>query len=146
MKRVFLIILILFLLLTTCTKPDSNNLLKADNVTIGYGFSSYAMFGADQEVVDNLLSHFNSLSFKRTAKQMDPATAFHVNFSYKGKGVKSFWVDKNGVFWLDGKTECFTVSSGDLNYQYIKTVYEDSQNISARQATKAHFRVNTYDL
>jgi len=131
--------LIFFLLLTGCT-PISNNRLKVDNVTIGYGFSSYAMFGADQRIVDNLLSHFNSLSFERTSQQMDPATAFHVYFSYKGKGVKSFWVDKYGVFWLDGKTECFKVSSGGLNYQYLKAVYEDSQNISARQAVQGRVR------
>ena len=132
--------LILFLLLTGCTTPNCHNRLKADNVTIGYGFSSYAMFGADQRIVDNLLSHFNSLSFERTARQMDPSTAFHVYFSYKGKGVKSFWVDKNGVFWLDGKTECFKVSSGDLNYQYLKAVYEDSKNISTRQAAQGRVR------
>ena len=45
--------LILFLLLTGCTTPNSHNKLKADNITIGYGFSSYAMFGADQRIVDN---------------------------------------------------------------------------------------------
>jgi len=132
LKRVFIIMLILFLLLTGCTKPNSNNRLKADNITIGYGFSSYAMFGTDQWIVDNLLSQFNSLSFERTAKQMDPSTAFYIYFSYKGMGVKSFWVDKNGVFWLDGETKSFKVSSGGLNYQYLKTIYEDSKNISAR--------------
>ena len=140
MKRVFLIMLILFLLLTGCTTPNSHNKLKADHVTIGYGFSSYAMFGADQRIVDNLLSHFNSLSFERTAKQIDLSTAFHVYLSYKGKSVKSFWADKNGVFWLDGKKKCFEVSSGDLNYEYLKAVYGDSKNISARQAAQGRVR------
>ncbi|MCB8814789.1 hypothetical protein [Desulfosporosinus shakirovi] len=146
MKRVFLIMLIIILLLTGCTTSDSNRTLTADNITIFYGCSSYAMFGADQRIVDNLLNQFNSLSFERTAQTIGLLTAFHVSFSYKGKGVNSFWVDKNGVFWLDGKTECFKVSSGDLNYQYIKAVYEDSKNISARPAAQGHVRVNSYEL
>lgn len=99
MKRVFLIMLILFLLLTGCIRSSSKT-LEADNITIGLSFSSYVMFGADQGIVDNLLSQFNSLSFEKTAEQIDLLTAFHVSFSYKGKGVKSFWVDKKGVFWL----------------------------------------------
>ncbi|AET69813.1 hypothetical protein Desor_4391 [Desulfosporosinus orientis DSM 765] len=139
MKRVFLIMLILFLLLTGCIRSSSKT-LEADNITIGLSFSSYVMFGADQGIVDNLLSQFNSLSFEKTAEQIDLLTAFHVSFSYKGKGVKSFWVDKKGVFWLDGTTECFKVSSGYLDYQYIKAVYEGSQNNSARQDVQGRIR------
>lgn len=138
--------LILFLLLTGCIRSSNSKTLEADNITIGLSFSSYIMFGADQGVVDNLLSQFNSLGFEKTAEQIDLLTALHVSFSYKGKGVKSFWVDKKGVFWLNGTTECFKASSGYLDYQYIKAVYEDSQNNSARQGTKGRVGGNTYEL
>jgi uncharacterized protein YebE (UPF0316 family) len=115
------------LLLIGCAKQESNNMIKADNITIGYGVSSYLMFGADQEVIDDLLHRFSSLSFEKTTEELDFMSAFHVNFSYNGKGIKSFWVDKNGVFWLDGKTQGYMVSSGTFDYQHLKTIYEDSR-------------------
>lgn len=127
MKRVFFIMMAVTLLLTGCVKPISNNMLKADNVLIGYGFSSYAMFGADQVVIDDLLNQFTSLSFERTTDEMDLASAFSVNFSYNLNGVKRFRVDKHGVFWLDGETQCYKVSSGSFDYQHLKAIYQDSK-------------------
>ena len=115
------------LLLTGCTKPESSNMIKADNITIGFAVSSYLMFGADQEVIDDLLTRFNALSFEKTTAELDFMSAFHVNFSLNDKGVKSFWVDKNGVFWLDGKTQCYKVSSGSFDYHDLKAIYEDSR-------------------
>ncbi|MEA4848737.1 MAG: hypothetical protein VB106_16020 [Clostridiaceae bacterium] len=135
MKRVFFVVLAAALLLSGCAKPESNNLIEADNITIVYGFSSYAMFGADQAVIDVLLSQFSSLSFEKTTEKMDLISAFHVNFSYNGKVVKSFWVDKNGVFWLDGETQCYKISSGSFDYQHLKTIYEDSKNTPAEKAS-----------
>ncbi|MHB8072339.1 hypothetical protein [Desulfosporosinus fructosivorans] len=129
MRRVFVIMLCVALLLTGCVKPESNNLLKADNLTIFYGVSSYAMFGADQAVIDDLLNQFSSLNFEKTTDKMDLASAFHVNFSYRGNYAKTFWVDKNAVFWLDGETQGYKISSGSFDYQHLKAIYEDSKKI-----------------
>lgn len=125
MKRVFFIMLAVALLLTGCAKPESNR-IKADNITIFYGFSSYAMFGADQAVIDDLLNKFSSLSFEKTTDEMDIGSAFRVNFSYAGNNVKSFCIDKKGVFWLDSETQGYKVSSGSFDYQHLKAIYEDS--------------------
>ena len=76
MKRVFFIMLVVALLLAGCVKLESNNMVKADNIMIFYGFSSYAMFGADQVVIDDLLNQFNSLNFKKTTDEMDLGSAF----------------------------------------------------------------------
>lgn len=127
MKRIFIIIVAVVLLLAGCAKQESNHVIKPDNITIGYAVSSYLMFGADQGVIDDLLNRFNSLSFEKTTEELDLMSAFHVNFSYNGKGVKSFWVDKNGVFWLDGKTQSYKISSGTFDYQHLKTIFEDSR-------------------
>lgn len=129
MKRVFFIMLVAALLQTGCTKPESSSMIKADDISIFYGVSSYAMFGADQLVIDDLLNRFNSLSFEKTTDEIDLLSAFHVNFSYNGNGVKRFWVDKNGIFGLDGETQCYKISSGSFDYQYLKAIYEDSKNI-----------------
>jgi hypothetical protein len=115
------------LLLSGCAKPESNDMIEADNITIFYGVSSYAMFSTDQEIIDDLLNRFNSLSFEKTTEEMDLISALHVSFSCNGKGVKRFLVDKNGVFWLNGKTQCYKISSGSFDYQHLKAIYEDSK-------------------
>lgn len=128
MKRVLSIMLVMALILAGCATPESNSRIKADNITIFYGFSSYAMFGADRGVIDDLLNRFNSLSFEKTTDEMDIGSAFHVNFSCNGNDAKSFWFDKNGVFRLNGKTQCYKVSSGSFDYEYVKAIYEDSKH------------------
>jgi hypothetical protein len=115
------------LLLTGCAKPESIDMIKADNITIFYGVSSHAMFGADQGVIDGLLNQFNALSFEKTTEELDLLSAFFVIFSHDGNDVKKIWVDKNGVFWLDGKTQCYKISSGSFDYQHLKAIYEDSR-------------------
>lgn len=134
MKRVFFIMLALALLLAGCIKLESNNMVKADNITIFYGFSSFTMFGADQVVIDDLLNQFNSLNFKKTTDEMDLGSAFIVNISSDWSGAKQFWVDRNGVFWLDGETQCYKISSGSFDYQHLKAIYEDSKNITLGQS------------
>lgn len=115
------------LLLAGCAKSEDKDMIKADDITIFYGVSSYAMFGADQGVIDELLNQFNSLSFEKTNEELDLLSAYFVIFSYDGSDVKKIWVDKNGVFWLDGKTQCYKVSSGSFDYQYLKAIYEDNR-------------------
>jgi AAA+ ATPase superfamily predicted ATPase len=129
LKRVFFILLTIVLLLTGCTKPESNKSIKADNITIFYGFSSYAKFGADQAVINDLLNQFNSLKFEKITCEMDRSSAFTVYFSFNGNAVKHFWVDKNGMFWLNGETQCYKVSSGSFDYQHLKAIYEGSKSI-----------------
>jgi len=128
LKRMIFVLLAASLLLAGCAKQESNDPIKADNITIFYGVSSYAMFSTDQSIIDDLLNRFSSLSFEKTAEKMELFSAYHVNFSYKGKSVKSFRVDKNGVFWLDGETQCYKISSGSFDYQHLKAIYNDSKN------------------
>ncbi len=128
LKRLFIIMLSLCFLMAACShQENNNNKMQADDILVFYGVSSYAMFGAKQEVINDLLNQFSTLSFKKTEDKMDVASAFNLIFSYKGKEVKRFWVDKNGVFWLDGNTECYKISSGSFDYLNLKTIYEDSK-------------------
>jgi hypothetical protein len=129
LKRIYFIMLAVVLLLTGCTKPENIKRIKADNITIFYGFSSYAMFGADQLVIDDLLNQFNSLHFEKSTEEMDRTSAFTVNFSYNGNAVNQFWVDKNGVFWLNGETQSYKVSSSSFDYHQLKVIYEGSNHV-----------------
>lgn len=134
MKRVLFIMLAVALLLAGCVKLESDNMVKGDNITIFYGFSSYAMFSADQVVIDDLLNQFNSLNFKKTTDEMDLGSAFIVNISSNWSGAKKFWIDRNGVFWLDGETQCYKISTGSFDYQHLKAIYEDSKTITLGQS------------
>ena len=61
-----------------------------------------------------------------------------MNISSNWSGVKKFWIDKNGVFWLDGETQCYKISSGSFDYQYLKAIYEDSKNITLWNGSVQH--------
>lgn len=74
----------------------------------------------------NLISRFTTKTVV-IWEELDFTSAFNLNFSSNGKSVKSFLVDKNGVFWLDGKTQCYKVSSGIFDYQHLKAIFEDSR-------------------
>lgn len=126
-KRTLILLLASAILFAGCAKSVGSMDIKADDVSIFYGVSSYALFSKDQGVIDDLLGRFSSLTFEKTNKQMDLISAFSVNFSYKGKNVKRFTVDKNGVFWLDGETQTFKVSKGSFDYGHLKEVYENSK-------------------
>lgn len=125
MKRTIMILMIAFiLLLSGCKKQVAETKISADGIRIGYGFSSYAMFEAEHSIIEDLLTRINSLTFEETADSLDLATAFSVDISLKGEGVKSIWVDSKGVFWLDGGVKCYRVKTGEFDYQYLKTIYE----------------------
>ncbi len=133
MKRASYILLAVSLLLAGCTRQESNTAIKADNISIFYGVSSYALFSADQTIIDDLLGRFSALSFRKTAAKMDLQSAFSVNFYYVGEAVKSFWVDENCVFWLDGDTQCYKVASGSFDYLHLKGLYIGSRSRQAIQ-------------
>jgi hypothetical protein len=128
MKRIFAVLLAFIFLLPGCARKNNSNIITPDNIVIGYGVSSYAMFGAEQTVIDDLFERLNSLTFEKTSDEIDLMSTIMINFSRKGKSIKRFSVDKNGIFWLDGETQCYKISSGSFDYEYIKKIYEDSQH------------------
>jgi hypothetical protein len=137
MNRIFVVLLAFIFLLPGCAKQNNSNVstqnnantLTVDDITIFYGVSSYAMFGAEQTVIDDLFERLNSLTFEKTSDEIDLMSTFMVNFSAEGKDVKRFSVDKNGIFWLDGGTQCYKISSGSFDYEYLKKIYENSQHV-----------------
>jgi hypothetical protein len=69
------------------------------------------------------------LSFEPTDKQMDIPTMFSICFSEGEKQIAEVCIDKNGVFWIDGNTECLKLSSGTFNYNDTQDIYEKSGKI-----------------
>ena len=129
MKNIVIMILVCVLGLAGCSSPKpAFHVEKADGIVVMYGFSSYAMFGASQDVLDSLTNQLNSLSFAQTDEQMDFPTQFLVTLSDGKKDIAKFSVDENGVFQLDGQTQNHKVSSGSFDYTYLKEAYENSKN------------------
>lgn len=126
MKRFFCVFLASALLLAGCAKPAADS-IKADQVSVFYGVSSYALFSEDQKVIRELIDSYNGLSFEKTEAELDFISAFSVILSYEGKNVIKFTVDKYGVFWLDGDTQCYKVASGSFDYARLKSIYEDTE-------------------
>jgi hypothetical protein len=128
MKRIFAALMTFIFLFSGCAKKNNTNVSTPDDIVIGYGISSHAMFGAEQTVIDDLFERLNSLTFEKTSDEIDLMSTIMINFSRKGKSVKRFSVDKNGIFWLDGETQCYKISSGSFDYEYIKKIYDDSRH------------------
>jgi hypothetical protein len=100
---------------------------NVDDVSITFGLSSYAMFGAEEDTIQDLLTSFSNLILEPTDDEMDTTTMLSIHFSHNEKSVVSVNVDEHGVFWLDGDTKSYKVSSGSFDYEFIKNVYIDSQ-------------------
>jgi hypothetical protein len=126
LKKV-LVLIFLFTILTLCGRQNAEEIDSKKEITIFYGVSSYAMFGAEQTVIDDLLGQFNSLTFEKTNEDLDLFSSFHVSISNSESDIKRFWVDKNGIFWLNGETQSYKISSGSFDYEHLKAIYEDSK-------------------
>ncbi len=126
MKRVYIFLLVIFLF-AGCAKQNNINTKSVDNISIFYGVSSYAMFGAEQPIIDDLYEEFNSLTFEKTSEELNFMSAFMVCFYAEDQRIKSFHVDKNGVFQLDGDTQCYKVASGEFDYARLKEIFTASR-------------------
>lgn len=127
MNKVFTVLIGFIILLAGCAKQNNTKLSTPDNVVIGYSVSSYIMVGTEQTVIDDLFERLNSLTFEETSDEIDLMSTIMVNFSAEGKSIKRFGVDKNGIFWLDGETQCYKIKSGSFDYEYLKEIYDNSK-------------------
>lgn len=127
MKKAMISILIGCLIFSGCSGKTARTGTGKD-ITVYYGVSSYAMFGAEQAVIDKILGQYSSLRFEKTEDKLDLFTAFHVIIFNREKLLAKFWVDQNGVFWRNGETQDYKVISGSFDYKYLRTVYENSKN------------------
>ena len=106
---------------------NADDIKNADNVVIFYGLSSYAMAGCGENTLKTLLNCFNNLKFVTTDKQMDIPTKLSIYFAKEENQIAEVSVDKNGVFWLNGSTNCLKIASGTFNYNDVKDIYEKSK-------------------
>lgn len=134
MKKIYIlslivIILVLFSFTKYNTKKYSININAADNISIYYGLSSYAMFSSDENTIKTLSNHFNNLTFEPKKKEMDFPTMFIICFYKNEKQIAKITVDKNNIFRLNDNSKTLKLSSGTFNYDYIHDIYEESKKI-----------------
>jgi hypothetical protein len=104
--------------------PTKN--LVADEVSIFFSVMSYALFETDDEIVSELVNIYNSLDLEPVDAEMDIFSMLGVNFSNDGNHVAHLYVDKNGIFWLNGEIETYR-SVNDFPYDRIKEIYESGK-------------------
>lgn len=96
-----------------------------DDVVIFYGFSSYAMFGADSDTIKALANQLNSLTLAPSDKKTDFSSMLRITFYNDGDIIASVSVDKNSVFWINGNY--YEMASGTFNYDYAYKIYLESK-------------------
>lgn len=131
MKKLYIILAIFLLIFVFagCDKQETLiNIENADEISVFYGVSSYAPSYTDEKTLKSISNCLHELRFETTDKQMDQLTMFSLYFSKDGKKIASINADKNGVFWLNGKTDSLRIASGKFNYDDIKDIYEKSRN------------------
>lgn len=120
--------LVLVISTASCQPQAESPGLDADDVSIYFGVSSYAMFGADEETIHYLADTYQSLKVEPVAGEMDLMSMLTVTLFYENQQVASFSVDKNGTIWKDGGTQCYHAEGG-CDYDKIKQIYLNSRSV-----------------
>jgi hypothetical protein len=123
MKRVFAALLTILLTSTGCAKQQGSE----KDIVVGSPLSSYAMFGAEQHIIDYILAQYSTLEFKKTDRELDLLNTFMVSITADGKTLARFSVDKTLIFWIDGTATPYAVSSGTFDYVYLKNAFEENR-------------------
>lgn len=119
-KYAFVLMLLMVGGLLACGKTEKTYPV---DVAVYYGVSSYALFSSDESIVNELADFYDTLEVIETDEKLDLFTAYLVSFK-----CKKFWVDKNGVIWLDGDTKGYKKVSGSLDYDRIAEIYKGSMH------------------
>lgn len=109
-----------------CQQREEGSGLIVDDVAIYFGVNSYAMFGTDDETLHYLANTYRDLEVEPVTSEMDLTSMLTVNLFHKEQQVASFSVDKNGVIWKDGGTQCYRAQGG-CDYGKIKQIYLNSK-------------------
>ncbi len=99
----------------------------ADDVTIFYSYSSYAMFGTDPETLALLKNMCSDLTLTPVDRKLDLGTAFTLYFSRDGEQTATISVDEAGIFQLNGSAETMRLAGGAFDYTLLKNIYEQSK-------------------
>lgn len=123
------ITLVIVFTVTGCKIKDiTTSDISADNVSIYYGTSSYAMFEVSEAVISELQDAYNNLTFQSTNAKIDMSTMYNIVFYKNGQQIASLSVDQNGVFMLNGDTARYKKKSGNLNYSRITEIYNNAKS------------------
>ena len=104
--------------------------MTADHITIGNSISSYAMFGAPQEVIDEMLETYAQMELSPTSDKPELEKELSVTLSNGDITVIRFSIDSKGVVTLsdDNNINYYRCENGASIYQRIKEIYNNSRN------------------
>ncbi|MFA5153729.1 MAG: hypothetical protein WC554_14305 [Clostridia bacterium] len=97
-------------------KTDYENMQAA----VYYGFSSYALFTDNDEVVKELYDGYYNMKTELTEEELDFTSAFYVVV-----GDVSFFMDKNGCIKLNDADYTVRDTADSISYDRLKQIYND---------------------
>lgn len=95
-------------------------------VTIGGAILSRILMTTDQWVVMMVTRAFDSLRIQPCDREMDFLTVYSVSL-----GDRTLSIDKNGYVTLSDREGVYTVTGGDLSYEWVDEIYHHTANDSA---------------
>ncbi|SFR59442.1 hypothetical protein [Anaeromicropila populeti] len=105
-----------------------NQLTDVKDVAIYYGYSSWAMFGADDETKKLLYNMYQTSEMEPTGLDINVESQFTISFTLDGEQIR--WiVDKNGIV-LDEEGHRHQITNDSFNYETIKSIYKNSKTDS----------------
>jgi len=125
---VFIFLVAALVSLGACAMQENPEPLDADQVNIFYGVSSWAMFGADEAIVAQLVEMYNNLELQKTEDELDFLTAFAITFYKDDETVGGLVVDENGLCRLAGADTVYKILFDSLDYGAVRAIYENSMD------------------
>ena len=130
MKRSLLLILVMLLCISAfsgCTRIE--DLSSANKIEITkYDTASnsgdvYSITVTDKDQVAHICENLNSLRMKEMGYNKPTAIEYTLKFSRSGKQLQTISITAHG--WIDYNGDFYTVESGELDIEYIKSLFSD---------------------
>ena len=130
MKRSLLFILVILLCfpaLSGCAKIE--DLSSANKIEITkYDTASdsgdlYNVTVTDTDQVAHICENLNSLKMKKMGYNKPTAIEYTLKFSRSGKHLQTISITAHG--WIDYNGDFYTVENGELDIEYIKSLFSD---------------------
>lgn len=103
------------------------NVKKTDEIIITSGSDGGTGVITDKEIIKELAEAAEGLSFEL---DMDAAMTmgemYTLKFMEKDKIAHQLSFDKKGIFWYEDTPGCYTLSGGEMDYDYIDTLFHEN--------------------
>lgn len=98
-----------------------------DMITIIYGAGSYEVQITDKEIINDVVSEYNSLELEpidSNELEMNILTALTITIGSKDKDPTCMFIDGSGIFWFKNDDK-YSAATGKSFYSKLLKIYKD---------------------